>query len=164
MQHIQGLTENFEKLCGSIKLCHCAKHLPYLFSQVFYWNKLFCVYDTVSHLHKKAPSHCPCNTTALQHPFPQPELDLHRWEWAFHFNLCDILISPSLNLILCENYKVICCLRWSAFRTPPVGVGCKQGPDPENNNLCAYVGCASCPTSEIVIQKCNFYLIYLDRD
>lgn len=157
MQHVQGLMENIEKLCSLIRLCHSTKHLLYLFPQAFYWNEHFCVHSAVSHLYKKAPSQCPCNSicTPPRHPLPLPELDLHRWEWDTHFNLCDILI-PSPPLILCENAEVIFCLWWSAFWTPAVAVCLKRGPDPENSYSCAYIGCVSCPTSETVIQKCNF--------
>lgn len=59
-------------------------------------------------------------------------------------------------LILCENAEVIFCLWWSAFWTPAVAVCLKRGPDPENSYSRAYIGCVSCPTSETVIQKCNF--------
>lgn len=161
MQHVQGCMENFEKLSSLIKLCHSAKRLPYLFSQVFYWNECFF-----------CPQHCFPLTQEGSSPLPL-QYYLHptlaspsiaragfaqmRMRLSFQsFSHSDIFSPHPPPLILCENVKVICCLRWSAFWTPAVAVGLKQGPPSENNYFCECIGCVSCPSSETVIQKCNF--------
>lgn len=123
LYNIQGFMENFEKLSSLIKLSLGAKHLPYLFSQVFYWNKDFCAYGEVSCLHNKAP----CLAVLFEPHFGIP---FHCWSWVCsdenQTSMSAFVTSRCLPpLILCQSATVIFYLWWSVFWTPTVAIHTK---------------------------------------